>query len=166
MNHQRFLTAIGLAAVVLSACAGGPAATATPGATATTAPVATTPAAGTTTVNVVVQEFSINPSVSTAASGDITFIVANAGPDDIHEFVVLRTDLAPDALPTDGTGAVDESAAGMTVIDEIEDLAVGATEHLTVTLEAGAYVLICNIFDESEQEAHYQMGMYTGFRVE
>jgi hypothetical protein len=24
---------------------------------------------------------------------------------------------------------------------------------------------VCNIFDETEQEAHYQMGMYTGFTV-
>ena len=27
-------------------------------------------------------------------------------------------------------------------------------------------VLVCNIFDDDEQEAHYQMGMYTGFTVE
>ena len=92
--------------------------------------------------------------------------VAHTGPNDVHEFVVIQTDLAPDALPTDANGVVDESGGGMTVIDEIEDLAVGATEDLTVTLAAGNYALICNIFDEDENEAHYQMGMYSAFTVE
>jgi hypothetical protein len=32
-------------------------------------------------------------------------------------------------------------------------------------LEAGNYVLICNIWDEGEQEAHYQEGMRTTFEV-
>jgi plastocyanin len=114
---------------------------------------------------VTLQEFAVLPAVATAASGDITFVVTNSGPHDIHEFVVIRTDLAPDALPTDSRGAVDEEREGMTVIDEIEDLEVGATESVTVTLDPGAYVLICNIYDEDEQEAHYQMGMYTGFTV-
>jgi hypothetical protein len=32
-------------------------------------------------------------------------------------------------------------------------------------LEAGNYVLICNIWDEDEQEAHYLEGMRTTFTV-
>jgi hypothetical protein len=166
MNHQRILLVVGLAAAVLSGCAGGPGATGTPGATATTGPTATTPGAGATTVNVTVQEFAVLPDVSSAPAGDITFSVTNDGPDDIHEFVVIQTDLALDALPTDANGAVDEAGGGMTVVDEIEDIAVGATEDVTVTLAAGNYALICNIFDETENEAHYQMGMYTAFTVE
>lgn len=154
-------------ALVIAGC-GGPAATATPGATPTAAATpATTPAGGpSTTVNVTLQEFSVIPDVTTAPAGDVIFIVTNDGPDDIHEFVVIRTDLEPDALPTDATGAVDEEGDGMTVIDEIEDLAVGASEEVTVTLEPGAYALICNIYDEGEAEAHYTMGMYTAFTVE
>jgi hypothetical protein len=35
-----------------------------------------------------------------------------------------------------------------------------------VDLEAGNYVLICNIWDEEEREAHYGMGMRTAFSVE
>jgi len=166
MNHQRIFLVVGLALAVLSGCAGGPGSTGTPGATATTGPTATSPAAGTTTVNVTLQEFSILPDVSSAAAGDITFSVTNDGPDEVHEFVVIKTDLAPDALPTDADGVVDEEGAGLTVIDEIEDMAVGATEDLTVTLAAGNYALICNIFDEETNDAHYQMGMYTAFTVE
>jgi hypothetical protein len=36
---------------------------------------------------------------------------------------------------------------------------------VTLDLEAGNYVLIYNIFDEDEQEAHYQEGMRTTFTV-
>jgi hypothetical protein len=50
-------------------------------------------------------------------------------------------------------------------VDEVEDIPVGDTPTLTVDLTAGSYVLICNIFDESENEAHYQEGMRTGFTV-
>jgi hypothetical protein len=54
----------------------------------------------------------------------------------------------------------------MTVIDEIEDIPVGESQDLTVTLEAGDYVLICNIYSEDEQESHYMMGMHIGFAAE
>jgi hypothetical protein len=92
--------------------------------------------------------------------------VTNKGPDDTHEFVVIRTDLDPTELPTDETGAVDESGQGIEVVDEIEDIAVGENPSLTVDLDSGSYVLICNIYDKAEQESHYQEGMRTGFTVE
>ncbi len=40
------------------------------------------------------------------------------------------------------------------------------TQSLTVDLDAGNYVLICNIYSEDEQEAHYSEGMRIGFTVE
>jgi uncharacterized cupredoxin-like copper-binding protein len=119
-----------------------------------------------TTVSVTVQEFSVIPAQDSAPAGSVTFDVENTGPNDTHEFVVIKTDLAPDALPTDENGAVLEEGEGMEVIDEIEDIAVGDTPSLTVDLEAGSYILICNIYDEEEQEAHYQEGMRTAFTVE
>jgi uncharacterized cupredoxin-like copper-binding protein len=123
--------------------------------------------AAATTVDVSVREFSIAPSVASVPAGTVTFEVTNDGPNDVHEFVVVRTDLAADALPTDADGAVLEDGEGMEVIDEIEDLAVGASETLTLTLEAGSYVLICNIVEEEEgeTEAHYAMGMRSAFTV-
>ncbi len=54
----------------------------------------------------------------------------------------------------------------MQVVDEIEDIPVGETESLTVDLNAGNYVLICNIYDEEEQETHYSEGMRTAFTVQ
>ena len=121
---------------------------------------------GGTTVDVTVQEFAVIPASSSAPAGDVTFDVTNKGPDDTHEFVVFKTDLAPDALPTVADGSVDEEGEGLELIDEIEDIAVGDTPTLTVSLDAGSYVFICNIYDKAEKEAHYQEGMRVAFTVE
>ena len=118
-----------------------------------------------TTVAVTLQEWSVLAAPDSAPAGSVTFQVTNTGPEDVHEFVVLKTDLDPGALPVDANGAVTEEGDGMDVVDEIEDIAVGATQELTVTLEAGTYVLLCNIYDESDSEAHYTMGMRTAFTV-
>src|SRR5262245_42348944 len=61
-----------------------------------------------TTVDVTVQEFAVVPATDSAPAGDVTFRVTNTGPEDTHEFVVFKTDLAPDALPTASDGSVDE----------------------------------------------------------
>jgi uncharacterized cupredoxin-like copper-binding protein len=63
---------------------------------------------------------------------------------------------------------VDEEGEGVELIDEIEDIAVGDTPMLTVSLDAGNYVLICNIVEDEGDETivHYQQGMRTAFTVE
>ena len=121
---------------------------------------------GGTTVDVTLQEFAVIPASSSAPAGDVTFNVTNEGPDDVHEFVVFRSDLAPDALPTAEDGSVEETGEGVELQDEIEDIAVGDTQSVTIDLAAGDYVLICNIYDEAEQESHYQEGMRVAFTVE
>ena len=125
-------------------------------------------AAGGATVDVTLQEFAVVPASESAPAGDVTFSVTNEGPEDVHEFVVFQTDLAPDALPTAPDGSVDEEGEGVELIDEIEDIAVGDTPTLTVSLDAGSYVLICNIVEDEGDETivHYQQGMRTGFTVE
>ena len=67
-----------------------------------------------------------------------------------------RPDLGITELPTVEDGSVDESGEGLEVIGEIEDIPVGETQSVTLDLEAGNYVLICNIYDADEDEAHYQ----------
>ena len=172
MNNSRSLfatTGLTLVAVLaLAACGPGSTSSPTPGGSTpvTSATPGASTSASTGTVNVTVQEFAILPDADSAPAGDVTFVVTNDGPDDVHEFVVIKTDVAPDALPTNADGSVNEDDPSLTVIDEIEDIAVGDTEELTVSLDAGAYVLICNIFDEEEEEAHYGMGMWTAFTVE
>ena len=84
-----------------------------------------------------------------------------------HEFVVFKTDLAPDALPTGEDGSVDEEGEGVELKDEIEDIAVGDTPTLTLDLDAGSYVFICNIVDDGRRRvSHYQQGMRVAFTVE
>ena len=123
-------------------------------------------AAADNVVAVTLQEWAVLPSPSSASAGEITFQVTNDGPEDIHEFVILKTDLDAAELPTDEHGAVSEDGEGIEVIDEIEDIPVGETQEVTVTLEAGNYVLLCNIYDEDEDEAHYAMGMTVAFPVQ
>ena len=120
---------------------------------------------GDSTIDVTLQEFAVIPGSSSAPAGGITFEATNEGPEDDHELVVIRTDLELDALPTSDDGSVNEEGDGIEVLDEIEEFPVGETRSLTIDLEAGSYVLICNIYDASEQEAHYQEGMRVGFTV-
>jgi uncharacterized cupredoxin-like copper-binding protein len=118
------------------------------------------------TVAITLQEFAVGTVPPDAPAGTVTFNITNKGPDDEHEFVVVKTDLDPTGLPTDpATGAVDEEGAGIEVIDEVEAIPVGNSETLAVDLDAGAYVLMCNIYDAAEKESHYQKGMRTGFTV-
>jgi uncharacterized cupredoxin-like copper-binding protein len=120
---------------------------------------------GESTVDVTLQEFAVTPSSSSVDAGSVTFDASNDGPEDEHELVVIRTDLDPTALPTDENGAVDENGEGIEVIGEIEEFPPGESRSATFDLESGNYVLICNIYDEEEQEAHYAEGMRTTFEV-
>jgi uncharacterized cupredoxin-like copper-binding protein len=117
------------------------------------------------TVDVTLQEFAVGTDPASIGAGEVTFAATNDGPDDVHEFVVFKTDLGPTELPTDENGAVEETGEGLELIGEIEDIEVGDTQEVMLDLEAGNYVFVCNIWDEDEQEAHYQEGMRTSFTV-
>jgi len=54
---------------------------------------------------------------------------------------------------------VDEEGEGLEAVDEIEDIEAGTSPTLTVDLDAGSYVLICNI------TGHYDAGMHTALTV-
>ena len=90
------------------------------------------------TVEVTLQEWAVVPAETSAPAGEITFAVTNDGPDDVHEFVVIRTDLEPGDLPTDEHGAVDESGEGVEVIDEIEDIPVARPRKSPSSWKPGA----------------------------
>jgi len=162
--RKRRLMAVGAVALTMglvSACSSDSSSTA---ASTDTSSAATTGSTG-GTVPVTLQEFAISAPPS-AAAGPITFDVSNTGPNDTHEFVVFKTDLAPTDLPVDEKGVVEEEGEGVEHVDEIEDIGVGDTQSLTVDLDAGSYVLICNIYDKKDNEAHYSEGMRIGFTVE
>jgi len=122
---------------------------------------------GSKSVNVMLQEFSITLDRDSAHPGNVTFDVSNVGEDE-HEFLVIRTDLAPDALPTEENGSYEEDGEGTVLLDEIESITPGNHAELTLDLEAGSYVLICNMVhveDDGEVEVHYALGMRTAFTV-
>lgn len=143
-----------LAALALSACGGGGG------------------AGGGGTVEVTLQEWAVIPAQSSGEAGSVTFNVTNDGPDHPHELVVIRTDLAPDALPTMPEGMVDEEGEGIEVIGEIEEFSPGETRSATFDLDPGSYVLVCNVAGEEGGEhggggeIHYKMGMFAAFTVE
>lgn len=117
-------------------------------------------------VNVVLSEWAVTPDKSTVNAGPVTFIVTNKGPADAHEFVVMKTALAPDSLLVDVDGNVEEDGPGVMLAGRAGGLAVGSAFRVTFELGPGDYVLICNIWDAAEREAHYSMGMRAALRVE
>ena len=119
-------------------------------------------ACGSSTVDVGLNTYSITLSKSSVSAGEVTFHVHNDATDLTHEFVVFKTDLAQDQLPLTSEGIVDEEGGGLPVVDEVEDVEPGMTTDLTVTLEPGNYVLLCNI---DSDEMHYQHGMHVAFTV-
>jgi uncharacterized cupredoxin-like copper-binding protein len=117
------------------------------------------------TVNVTLTEWAVVLDKTSVPAGNVFFHVTNAGTKFKHEFVVLKTDLAPDALPADSTGRVDEEGgAGITYIGEVEELEIGASGDVSLPLTAGSYVLICNIVEAGGgHESHYNQGMRVAF---
>jgi uncharacterized cupredoxin-like copper-binding protein len=120
--------------------------------------------AGSTLVQVTLQEWAVNLGTAEVEAGEIYFLVENAGPVDPHEFVIIRTDVDPGALPV-VDGRVPEGEVDL--LDEIEPFAPGSSASLTIELEPGSYVVICNIaeVEEGELESHYELGMRAAFTV-
>lgn len=108
-------------------------------------------------VDATLSEFAVELSTDSASAGEVTFNIANEG-EQIHELVIFQTDLAEDALPMVGD-EVDEAGEGLTLVDEVEDVEPGATADLTMDLEAGSYVALCNV------TGHYADGMHASFTV-
>jgi len=116
---------------------------------------ATSPAGGGTAIAATEKDFSIGLDSTEVAAGEVTFTINNEGPS-AHEFVVIATDTAPGDLPVKD-GLVEEDS--ITVVDEAEDIAPSTTASLPIDLEAGSYVIICNL------PGHYEQGMNVGLTV-
>jgi uncharacterized cupredoxin-like copper-binding protein len=104
-------------------------------------------------VSVRLREFKVVPSPAHAPAGRITFTVRNVGTIP-HEFVVLRTNIAPAKLPKVGARAKEIGRVG-----KIRAFGRGQTRRLSLTLKPGKYVLLCNL------PGHYAAGQFAGFRV-
>lgn len=133
-----------------------------PGATpppkpAGTPPPSAPPATG-DAVAVSLSEFAVKLSGGDSApAGGVSFRASNDG-QIAHELVVIKSDLAPDALPVAG-GVVAESQ--VEVVGRIAQWPGGGqVREGTFEMPAGQYVLICNL------PAHYQGGMRAAFTAE
>lgn len=111
----------------------------------------------TATVNATLGEFFIRLDRKSVEAGTIKFVVTNEGKIE-HEFEVVKTDEAPGDLPLTDEGTADVDAVGEE-LGEIEPFAGGETEEMTLELEPGELVFICNI------PTHYKSGQRVGFTV-
>ncbi len=180
MHRRRLVIVMGAVVALLSllflaaACGGDDDGNADPTATEPAAedPVATEPAdepgptepadeppATETSVDVSLSEFAVEPSVESVPAGTVTFNVSSDGAI-FHNFRVIKTDLAPDALPVDDATFMADEAQVDVVGRGADQLDPGDTEEVTVDLEAGSYVLICNV------PTHYGVGMTVAFTAE
>jgi len=114
------------------------------------------------TVKVTLRDYDVvlSPTVN---AGKVTFAAKNDG-GFVHEIAVVKTDLAPAELPRDEDGMFDELGAGVTFIDEVENIPPGATKALTVDLRPGKYYLLCNkLAEPDDPKSHFEHGMYQRF---
>ena len=112
------------------------------------------------------KEWQITLSSTNLKAGEITFNIKNDG-DKEHEFVVRKTDLKSDKLPTNADGTIIEDSPELTEVgdpSEVAEIKSGSSDRsLTVTLKPGHYVIFCNL--HVEDLVHYQKGMHIDFTV-
>jgi uncharacterized cupredoxin-like copper-binding protein len=113
-----------------------------------------------TEVRATLSDYGIEVSTSTFAAGSTRFTAQNEGAV-IHEIEVFTLPEGVDGaeLPVLNNEA-DTSAAGLSLMDEIEDIAPGTGGSLTVNLAPGRYLLICNL------PTHYELGMHATLTVQ
>jgi uncharacterized cupredoxin-like copper-binding protein len=136
MPRPRVTALVAVAAVGAAAVGVQAAATAHP----------TASAAARTTVSM--SEFKFSPTNLRARAGRFSVTVKNTGRWQ-HEFVVIRTPRAANALPMKGQEASEKGAIG-----EISEQRAGKRASKTFRVRRGRYVFICNM------PGHYKRGMY------
>lgn len=124
--------------------------------------VPTGPSSG--TVDVTLAEWSITTSVKSAKAGAVTFNIENTGPAQNHEFIILKTDIAPDSLPTLKDNSLNEDASGITSPGESKVLPVGQKQTVTIAMTEGNYVFVDNIVEKNL--THWEKKPYATFTVE
>ena len=117
------------------------------------------PAPSGTPVNVRLEDFKVRRDAAFVPAGAVSFRIRNQGPTS-HEFIVVRTERAPDELPLQSDGlTVDEEGPGVELLDEVGGLDIDDRQTLDLRLTPGHYVMYCNL------EGHYLGGMYAALTV-
>jgi uncharacterized cupredoxin-like copper-binding protein len=120
-----------------------------------TTKASTTPSTSGDAIQASLGEFFIKLDRHSVPPGNVHFNVSNDGAVR-HELVVIKTNVAPDKLPVKGKEADEEVGPSP---GEVGGLDPGKKATLTVKLDAGKYVLICNL------PGHYKAGQRTGLTV-
>ncbi len=120
-------------------------------------PTATTTVTVTgTQTDVNLNEWEIQLDSATLVPDSYAFTVKNDG-SQVHELVIVKTDAAVDDVPVSG-GVAELDGIG-TVVGSVKDMRARAEETLSVDLDAGNYLFICNI------PGHFGLGMVTEVTV-
>jgi uncharacterized cupredoxin-like copper-binding protein len=106
-------------------------------------------------VEVSLRDDAVTLSPATADAGSVTFAATNDG-SVTHEIEVFSGDVDPATLPVENNVA---STDGLELMDEIEDITPGASADLTIELDAGTYVVMCNL------PGHFEEGMHAVLEV-
>jgi len=106
------------------------------------------------TLSVALTDFAVTADPGTVKAGRVVFAIRNRAAM-AHELTVIRTDLAPNALPIDGGKAKEDVKVG-----GVANISAGVSRRLVLDLTPGRYILICNV------PGHYQLGMRTQLTVE
>ena len=89
-------------------------------------------------------EFAVEPDPISVDAGSLEFVAKNQG-GDVHELVIVKGD-DPALLPVDEDGAVIEGDLPEgDFIGEIALVSPGTEESASFDLDAGSYILFCNI---------------------
>jgi uncharacterized cupredoxin-like copper-binding protein len=120
-------------------------------------------ACGPQKVNVDLTSYKLNLSTNSVPAGDIAFHITNSATDQKHEFLIFKTDLPIDKLPTAADGSVDEEGGAAQRVFDSGELDPGASVDMTQNLAAGNYVVVCNMTINGVN--HYQAGMRDTFTV-
>lgn len=108
------------------------------------------------TIGTVINDFSITLDPATATAGAMTFEITNDGPSE-HEVEIFRGAADPASIEVEsGVALLDD----FELITEAENIVPGASASLSADLDAGEYLIVCNL------PTHFEQGMYTAFTVE
>jgi uncharacterized cupredoxin-like copper-binding protein len=144
----------------------------------TTSPPPTTsvaPATGGASVSVVLSDpfgpagtpgqFAVEPDPLSVDAGSLEFVAKNQG-GDLHELVIVKGD-DPALLPVDEYGAVIEGDLPEgDFIGEIALVGPGTEESASFDLDAGSYILFCNIVTlVNPPSSHFEAGMVNTLTV-
>ena len=95
-------------------------------------------------------------STTEIGAGGVVFEIENRSSDLVHEVEVFGGAVDGALLPVSNSVA---DTTGLTLIDEVEDLTPGARATLSMNLEPGTYLVLCNL------PGHYGNGMWAYLAV-